>query len=364
MKRDKIRALCLPTELIIQILLRLPVKSLVRCKCVSKFWFSLISDPHSAKSHFELVPTRTQRLLLQQDLVPVFRSIDLNASLHDDSASFEINLNFSYPHIIGSCRGLALSNSFRTLLVWNPCTGFRKQFSASPLESRLDDLFFTFLYGFGYDSSTDDYLVVQASRDPSSRSARVEVFSLRDDAWKEIEGIHYINSIDLPRYGSLLNGAIHWLAFREDVWMNVIVAFDLMERSFSEIPLPAVDLEEFQSFDFELRVLGDSLCLCISHLGFGWPAGIWVMKEYKVQSSWTFQTIDIPVDTYPNKSFYAICSTKCGDIVGTDGSSGLVKFNNEGQLLEYRSYADDDRRYESEVVVYTESLLSPPSNND
>ncbi|KAL2339029.1 hypothetical protein Fmac_013475 [Flemingia macrophylla] len=139
--------------------------------------------------------------------------------------------------------------------------------------------------------------------------------------------------------------------------MNVIVAFDLMERSFSEIPLPAVDLEEFQSCDFELRVLGDSLYLCI------WPAEIWVMKEYKVQSSWT-QTIDIPVDTTPNKFFYPICSTKCGDIVGTDFSSGLMKFNDEGQLLEYRSYVDDDRRYEPELVVYTESLLSPPSNND
>ena len=33
-------------------------------------------------------------------------------------------------------------------------------------------------------------------------------------------------------------GAIHWLAFRHDVSMNVILAFDLVERGFSEIPLP------------------------------------------------------------------------------------------------------------------------------
>lgn len=44
-----------PHELIIQILLRLPVKSLIHFKCVRKLWFSLISnDSHFANSHFQL----------------------------------------------------------------------------------------------------------------------------------------------------------------------------------------------------------------------------------------------------------------------------------------------------------------------
>lgn len=43
----------LPQELILQILLWLRVKSLVRFKCVCKSWFSLIShDSHFANSHF------------------------------------------------------------------------------------------------------------------------------------------------------------------------------------------------------------------------------------------------------------------------------------------------------------------------
>lgn len=54
----------LPNELIIAILMRLPVKSLLRFRCVSnKSWFSLISDPHFAKSHFELTAAPTYRLL-------------------------------------------------------------------------------------------------------------------------------------------------------------------------------------------------------------------------------------------------------------------------------------------------------------
>ncbi|CAD6266639.1 unnamed protein product [Miscanthus lutarioriparius] len=39
------RAAVLPDELIVEILARLPAKSLCRCKCVSRAWRTLISDP-------------------------------------------------------------------------------------------------------------------------------------------------------------------------------------------------------------------------------------------------------------------------------------------------------------------------------
>ncbi|KAH6791124.1 hypothetical protein C2S51_006130 [Perilla frutescens var. frutescens] len=43
----------LPQELVLDILLRLPVKSLSRFKCVSKNWCSLIRSPSFVKQHFE-----------------------------------------------------------------------------------------------------------------------------------------------------------------------------------------------------------------------------------------------------------------------------------------------------------------------
>jgi len=75
---EKKTLLHLPHELIIEILLRLPVKSLIRFKCVSKSWFCLISDPHFANSHFQLTaPTHTHRILLISTLAPKILSIDL-----------------------------------------------------------------------------------------------------------------------------------------------------------------------------------------------------------------------------------------------------------------------------------------------
>ncbi|RHN63682.1 putative F-box domain-containing protein [Medicago truncatula] len=41
----------LPEELIVEILLRLSVKSLLQYKCVCKTWKTLLSDPQFAKSH-------------------------------------------------------------------------------------------------------------------------------------------------------------------------------------------------------------------------------------------------------------------------------------------------------------------------
>ncbi|KAG4941562.1 hypothetical protein JHK87_045433 [Glycine soja] len=210
MRKDNlrgVRSVFLPQELIIEILLRLPVKSLVRFKCVCKLWLSLISDPHFAISHFEQAAIHNERLVLLAPCAREFRSIDFNASLHDNSASAALKLDFLppkpyYVRILGSCRGFVLLDCCQSLHVWNPSTGVHKQVPRSPIVSDMDVRFFTFLYGFGYDPSTHDYLVVQASNNPSSDdyATRVEFFSLGANAWKEIEVMQWEHQID-PNLG-------------------------------------------------------------------------------------------------------------------------------------------------------------------
>lgn len=357
----------LPWELIIEILLMLPVKSLVRFKCVCKSWLCFLSDPQFAISHFQRLTASTNRLLFIAPPAPKIRSIDFNASLHDDSASFSLNPNFlpltTYHNvqIMGSCRGFILLNCCQSLWVWNPSTGVHRKLSSTPIDSNLmQAMFFTFLYGFGYDPSTDDYLVVKVSYNPIPRhnaTTRVEFFSLRTNVWRDIEATHlsYMNSSESIKEGSLLNGAIHWLAFSCDVSMNVVVVFDLTERSFSEIFFSVEILD--CDFDFcDLGVLGDSLS--ISFVEWNHSVEIWVMKEYRVQSSWT-KTIVVSAENIPSGMyFFPVCYTKGDDIFGTDGSTGLAKYNDNGELQEHRSYCNGS--YGSQVAVYTESLLPFP----
>ena len=247
------------------------------------------------------------------------------------------------------------------IYVWNPSTGLHKQIPLSPIDSRLDANYLCYLYGFGYDKLRDDYLVVSVSYDTTLDGihSRLEFFSMRDTKWKEIEGTYfpYVNnytSNNAPRIGSLVNGALHWLTLHEDLMMDVILAFDLTERKFLEMPVPDGFDQELEGCD--LWVFGEFLSL--------WAVGediveIWVMKEYKVHSSWT-KTLVLSLDGNFIPYFSPFC-TVSGDIIGTNGGTELVKYDDKGRFLEHRPYCNDPGG--SQVALYTESLLSLPSNS-
>lgn len=368
----------LPWELVIEILLRLPVRSLIRFRSVCKAWLSLICDPHFAKSHFELATTATaaaltQRLLFIGPSSTVIRSIDLNPSLHDDSASVSLKVKFLSPkpffvRILGSCRGFILFNCNRSriLCLWNPSTDVHKFAHWSPLDFRH----YPFLCALAYDPSTDDYLVVQASHPPRSGNYAtcMEFFSVRANAWKQIETKNLSYRKCSPNHcptnyvecevGSVLNGAIHWLAFNCNLSTELIVTFDVTEKSFSEILLPL----RFNYSAFQHCLLGvRGELLSLSAVWYV-SVEIWVMKEYKVQSSWT-RNIVVSYDSHILRGyFFPICSTKNGDIVGTDNHSVLAKCNDKGQMQEERPYCELDS-FGLQLAVYTESLLSLPCNS-
>ncbi|GAU41608.1 hypothetical protein TSUD_196780 [Trifolium subterraneum] len=365
----------LPEELIIQILLILPVKSLVRFKCVCKSWFSLISDPHFANSHFQLstaTPTRRILFITQSSYVET-ESIDVETSLNSDFSSTLLYLNFMYSEsgydiqIKGSCRGFILLHGYYNIYLWNPSTGLHKKLPLSPYDGCKSNK--NYFYGFGYDHSTDDYLLVSLSRDTRfydsklANTKHLEFFSLRANTWKEIEGdFPYCNASDNPKtVGSLFNGAIHWFAFRHDLRYDVIVAFDLMERKLLEMCLP--DDGDFESKNCDLWVFGEFLSLWAMD---NHATEIWVMKEYKVHSSWTkILVLSNDGNGISTDYFSLICSTKSGDIIGSDDGKILAKYNDRGELIEHISYSYRPQD-ECQVAMYTESLLSlpSPSNNE
>ena len=376
--KNKKKTPYLPSELIIQILLRLPVKFLLRFRCVCKSWFSLISDSHFAKSHFEvssLTHTHRNRIItISRTSAPPFnirkpnpnqiRCIDFETSTNHDFVSPNHDFILRQPYyckIKGSCRGFICLYCYTNLYVWNPATGFHRQIPLSPFASKLNAYHFCHLYGFGYDQSTDDYLVVLLSYDPTlpNRSSHLEFFSLRDNTWKELEGTHfpYLNANEFePRGGSFFNGAIYWLSFRHDLSMSVILAFDLMERKLLEMSLPD-DFDPGPTY-CDFWVFGEFLSLWVKKED---TVEIWIMKEYKVHSSWT-KTLVLPIDGIPTRYFSPLCCTKSGDIIGTDGR-GLVKYDDNGQFLEHHSYCNNPSRW-GFAAMYTKSLLSLPGDND
>ncbi|KAK4283595.1 hypothetical protein QN277_000529 [Acacia crassicarpa] len=349
----------LPEQLIVAILLRLPVKSLLRFKSVCKLWRSLISDPRFAQSHFEMSSSITDKIVHLADSGP--RSIDFHSSLDDDSAIVNLNFRITPPplgaNIRGSCRGFVLLDPDYHFFVWNPSTGLHKRVPYFPMSSQ----FFPFIHGLGYDATDDDYLVALGAYDPhnSDFNSDFQFFSVKANSWKKIEGIHnfpYMNAMDEPRAGLFLNGAIHWLAFRHDTNVELILAFNVTQRKLIDISLPD---DFFQSLEFTyLGTLGRYLSLSV--LSDENEVEIWLMKEYGMKSSWT-KSMVVSVEIPIGHSFFPLYLTKSGEIMGSDCSdvgNRLVKCNDRGQVLEYREY--DYEVDEHNAIIYTESLVSLP----
>lgn len=174
----------------------LPVKSLMRFKCVSKGWRSLISDPQLAKAHFQLASTQqtlTHGLLFFITTQQPLESLVLESpSFGDRSSARKLALPFPPLNetkdldllLLGSCNGLVFACfSKQSYCIWNPTTGFF-QGLPDPEFAHPEDVHFLH-HGIGYVSETDEYKVIISVDFFSGQEVRI--FSLRDQIWKVME---------------------------------------------------------------------------------------------------------------------------------------------------------------------------------
>ncbi|XP_059659118.1 F-box/kelch-repeat protein At3g06240-like [Cornus florida] len=263
----------LPYDLIVDILSRLPVKSLVRFKSVSKCWLNLFTDPYFVKMHLNRSHKR-KKLVSWCTCSPIFfTNIPLICSLDNDqpkAVHIESLLPFRTESIrfYGSCDGLILFLNFpsRRLCLLNPSTRELNKLPNSPFQNRL-----TVSYGFGYDASADDYKVVEVSF--TGFQSNASVYALKTNCWRKVHSFPY--GIRIYNGGTLFNGVLHWLACGK---MPRIVAFHLADDKFQDIPFPC-----FETPRPSPRVIGvvrGSLCIKVT------SDELWVMNEYGKRESW------------------------------------------------------------------------------
>ncbi|KAI8008747.1 F-box/kelch-repeat protein [Camellia lanceoleosa] len=139
----------LPEEVLIEILSRLPVKSLLRFTCVSKPWRSLITSPSFINTHLNKSTNNTLTHLL------LLRYTCLNPnqehySLHFDNKTFNRYAQFISPfkthfyfRVVGTCNGLVCLSDDRfgdkhNIILWNPM--IRKESGELLIETRGRDI--------------------------------------------------------------------------------------------------------------------------------------------------------------------------------------------------------------------------------
>ncbi|KAK1367574.1 hypothetical protein POM88_033666 [Heracleum sosnowskyi] len=180
-----------------EVLCRVPVKYLLRCRCVSKTWCSFIDSTPFLKKHLKKT--------LECNAGGVFISgggkffLSEFESLDDDSAAVVelkdpgLNNLLSGAEFVGAANGLVClsKNDMNEIILLNPSTRKARKIRSAPAEfPRSFNMIETSLCGFGYDHVNDDFKVVKiAECYLQFRGIMTVVYSLKTDSWTRIRAV-------------------------------------------------------------------------------------------------------------------------------------------------------------------------------
>ncbi|XP_062162172.1 F-box/kelch-repeat protein At3g06240-like [Alnus glutinosa] len=280
----------LPNEVIAKILSRLPVKSVIRFRCVSKTWCSLISRPHFIATHLSRAlynPQNSSNLVfhhfdyrLKKDLSPAIRIhlLSLDSRKQERSLITE-RLDHDFTRdpsdfigsrcihdcmkVIGSSNGLfCLTRGFDSYFLCNPC--IQKAISIPHPNMGLWGLA-TQPHGFGYCPKTDDYKVVRVVDVKGTTHSLVDIYTLRTGAWRSFSapGLPYNFSESNSGGTIFINGTVHWPACTREhqrPFRHLIVSFDMEYEVFHEMAVPK-RLQREGIFDFFMAVVDGLLAV-------------------------------------------------------------------------------------------------------
>ncbi|XP_030934675.1 F-box/kelch-repeat protein At3g23880-like isoform X1 [Quercus lobata] len=291
----------LPEEIVLEILARLPVKSLLRFRCVCKTWYSYITSPNFISTHLlcynnhdggYVIHIHSQICTLASDRT--FETIS--------EVRFPFTFQSKYSDLVGSCNGILCITDFVTskskdVYLWNPSI---RKFKRLPLTCLNQTQVLNAAHGFGYDSLNNDYKVVRISwnRTKWIPPPEVEVYSLSSDSWKRVvlEISWRPNVISYGLNGILafpfVSGHLHWMiemieegGGQERRCTSMILSFDVNSEKFKELPVP----DEGGCIAKCLTSYKEKLALVKFGHGaqpFSRLCSIWVMREYSVLDSW------------------------------------------------------------------------------
>lgn len=353
----------LTEDLLSQILDRLPVKTLLQYRCVSKPWCSLIDSPRFVKARLKRsVECNTDASLL-------IRSFFIS-SLDFDSQDYVTTKEIDEPlksllygtGLVGTCNGLlCLYNQKPNIFLWNPATRKCKMLPAPPTDFRrpfnLDRS--SQLCGFGYDGVNDDYKVLrifQPGGQNLSAGSKVTVYRLKTNSWKQLKNISSDFLFTEP-WGVFIGGALHWVTFKTSEGCLVILAFDLGVETYREVPFPKV--EHTNPNQLTLALFAESLCL----LEFNpfTRLDVWKMNDYGVENSWCkLFSLDHPKIIRSCMAIRPIIYSKNRRDVLLELDKKVIWYNLEKKKVKTLKIPDLPDMFD--VDAYTQSLVSPEYN--
>ncbi|PWA84769.1 F-box associated interaction domain-containing protein [Artemisia annua] len=324
-------------DIIFKILLLLPVDALFRCKSVCSDWYKLITHETFVKSHL----ARKKKCLFykRNDVLNTCCINDLLLANPMSKTSIHYPLIVDdFARMVGSANGLICIVQHEGISIYKPTTRIcNRVYGGFVAPVRHHQV----VYGFGYDSYTDDYKVVAVRKSNN----KVKVYSLKTGIWKKVSDFP---DAYLLKDGVFLNGCIHWLDYLPNN-LPTIISFDLLTETYSQVTHPRYDEGEKR---LDLGVLGDHLCVLSSYPEKA-LTDVWVKDG---DDSWT-NSLFIMYPQY-NDGWSRFCQTYCmsndGKILLRFGYRVCIYDSNNSSLTFVNE--TDDCQW---VCSFDESLVLP-----
>ncbi|XP_060201065.1 F-box protein CPR1-like [Lycium barbarum] len=369
-----------PEDVVIHILLRLPVKFLLRFKCVSKTFSTLIKSSNFINLHFNHTTLIDDNILLKRSFkedIEIYKAIFSFLSSDGDGYLKSIYPDLDLPYIkscisissdklIGPIHGLIALMDPITTILFNPCTRNYRLLSSSPFEVPKGFSISIESGGFGFDSVVNDFKIfriVQIYTEDrygydEEVEKKVEVYELGIDIWRELDhvdpqlpGLFWLTS------SIFFRGVYHWITTSEEL-EPIILCFDMSTEIFRNMKPP--DTREFSNGTLHSLVLltGSLSLICYPCLGpMIDPAKdlieIWVMKDYNVYESWInkYTVRGLPTESPLAvwKDYLLFFQSKSGYLMSYDLNSDEI---NE---LTFHGCLESMR-----IIIYNESLTPIP----
>ncbi|KAJ9536583.1 LOW QUALITY PROTEIN: hypothetical protein OSB04_un000232 [Centaurea solstitialis] len=304
----------LPAELTMDILSRLPVKTIIHCKRVCKKWRNLVSDSSFVNLHLSRSPTcliihhnpviyvNAKSYMNDYGIIPnnpgiskwveIEDKVDHHHLHYDRLLSLDLRnwapiQQYTQMRQVGSVNGLICLlryfSEHHNTYICNPVTReYMILLGRFPQEMVMRDSFMVL------GSLSGEYKVVwsfQTEVVGNGYAARpsvlkAEVYTLGTGHWRSLGPVPVTcwHNTFHQFYGPFLNNHCHWIASD-----NEICTFDLDKETFQLLPSRPPPVKSIWINGESLAILKGCLCKLDTYHS---ELTIWVMKEYGIKNSW------------------------------------------------------------------------------
>ncbi|KAM7516189.1 hypothetical protein LguiA_005772 [Lonicera macranthoides] len=341
----------LQEEVIVEILSRLPVKSLLKFKSVCKGWYEIIKNPYLINKHLHNHYENDNGHLLVQRFIPESQLYGFESFTDKTLANLDQIVVDLY------LQNTAVQGNSSPSLPSHPIT----------VQLRVEDVYLSPpVLGFRHDPSANDYKVGWfLLKDIVVTKTTFLLYTLSNDSWRELNIDGLLSSPNVCFYSSLSNSNTYWNGFyywqvsSYDYERGVsykICGLDIVNEVFSEVqgpPSPFLHLTLYKGRIATCSPMWNGqIANSYSYAEINVNIEIWVMES---GGNWTKQLIFGP---FPNCGEFLGCWINGGIFFKTKAiNSRLILCNPDQQLT------DLGPRGLSHVYIHKESLVTLKGGN-